>query len=98
MELRGRVVAPCPIARLSSRSVPRHDGEAILDLNVGPNAIRLGAHDAERSLPRLRRRHLPGDLDRWRRAPPEWRASRRHDRHTEEQLLTHEGVRDLRLK
>jgi hypothetical protein len=53
MELRGRVVAPCPIARFSSRSVPGHDGEAILDLNVGPNTTRLGADDAERSLPRL---------------------------------------------
>ena len=54
VELRGRVVAPCPIVRFSSRSVPGHDSETILDLNVGPNTIRLGADDAERSLPRLR--------------------------------------------
>src|SRR5262249_20631231 len=29
--------------------------------------------------------------------PPEGSASRRHDRHTIEQLFTHEGIRDLRL-
>ena len=94
----GQGARPCPIARLLSRSVTGNDGDAILDLEVWTNSCRLGADDAERGLVCLLRRDLAGDFDRRRRVLPQRRASRRDDRRAEEQLLTHERVRDLRLK
>lgn len=60
----GELTANGGSSPVHSRSASGHDGEAILDLDVGPNTTRLGADDAERSLPSLRRGHLPGDLDR----------------------------------
>src|SRR5262249_28909303 len=94
----GQGCRPCPIANLLSCSVTRYDGDAILDLEIGPNSCRLGAADAEGHVACLLRRHLAGDFDRCGGAPPKRRASRRHDRHTEERLLAHERVRNLRLK